>query len=90
MMIGLDQYIGTKESFVGVDFLNLASGAFKTAAGAIAPGPNATPDAQALDKARQIEAQKKAEASASTWRKVGIGALIVAAIGGVYWYRHRS
>ncbi len=39
----------------------------------------------------QLEAQKKAaEQSAATWKKVGVVALIAAAVGGVFWYRHRS
>lgn len=92
-MIGLDSYIGTKKSFIGVDFLNLASGAFKTAGGALASGtvPGAPQDAQAADKARQLEeAKRAAEQSASTWKLIGVVGLIAAGIGGVFWYRHRA
>ena len=89
-MIGLDSYIGTKKSFIGVDFLNLASGAFKTAGGAFAAGPS-TPTPESADKARQLEAAKKAaEQSASTWKLIGVVGLIAAGIGGVFWYRHRA
>ena len=89
-MIGLDSYIGTKQSFVGVDFLNLASGAFKTAGGALAPGAAGSAPPDAAEKARLEEQKKAAEQSAATWKKVGVVALIAAALGGVFWYRHRS
>lgn len=94
-MIGLETYSATKKSFVGIDWLNLTSSAFKTAGGAFGGGGGAggSPDAMAEAKAAQARAEeqkKAAEASASLWKKVGIGAAVVAAVGGVLIWRKKA
>lgn len=95
-MVGLDSYTATKESFVGIDWLNLTSGALKTGAGAVSafssPDAGSQPTAQAAaEKARLEEQRKTAEASAATWRKVGIaGVLALVLGGGWYWLKHRK
>lgn len=92
-MIGLDSYTATKRSLIGVDWLNLASGALKTAGGSAtaldAMGKPQASEQAAADKAKAQAAQKAAEQSASTWKKVGIGALVAAALGGGWWWMHR-
>ena len=90
-MIGLDSYTSTKRSLVGVDWLNLTSGAFKTAGGAISSHEGSgTPDADAkqADKVKLEEQKKAAEASASTWKKVGVAG-VVAVVVGFLWMRHK-
>lgn len=101
MMVGLDSYVATKKSIVGVDWLNLASGALKTAGGAAtafesggaggAAGNQPTAQAAADKDKAQLEAQKKAaEQSASTWKKVGVVALVAVALGGAFLYHRHS
>lgn len=95
MMIGLDSYAATKESFVGIDWLNLTSGIFKTAGGAATalesgtPGgtqSGATTQAQAAADKTKLEAAKQAaEQSATFWKLLGVGTLVV--IGGYFLLR---
>ena len=89
-MIGLDSFVGTKGSLVGIDWLNLTSGAFKTAGGAFSSQGSNTPDADAkqADKVKLEEQKKAAEASASTWKKVGVAG-VVAVVVGFLWMRHK-
>lgn len=95
-MSGLIAYSGTKKSTIGVDWLNLASGAFKTAGGAFggtggSSGGSADAMAEAkVAQARAEEQRKAAEASAALWKKVGIGAGIAAVVGGVLYFRHKA
>jgi len=88
MMIGLDTYVGTKDSFVGIDWLNLASGALKTgggAASAFGGNQQPTPAQAAAEKARLEEQRKADEQRVATWRKVGIAGVIALVLGGG-WY----
>lgn len=78
-MIGIEGYVGTKRSVVGIDWLQLSSTALKAAGGA-ADQPDAQKKADE-EKARALEAKRAAEASAARWKFVG-GVLLVAAVGG--------
>ncbi len=86
MMIGIDTYGVTKAS-VGIDFLNFASGALKSAGGATGSlGKPTTPTVD--DAAKKAAADKKAAASQgmSTWTKAGIGLVVV--VVGIFGWRH--
>lgn len=92
MMIGLDTYVGTKGSFIGIDWLNLSSGVLKTAGGAATAfegggtQSGATTQAQAAaDKAKLEAAKQAAEQSATFWKLLGVGTLVV--IGGYFLLR---
>ncbi len=69
MMIGVDTYAATKKSLVGTDWLDLASGALKKAGGMV-PG-------QAAAKKDAQPQKTPTDDSGSTWKKVGVGALVV-------------
>lgn len=92
-MIGLEVYSATKKSFVGIDWLNLTSGALKATGGAFggggAAGGNAAAEAAAA-KARAEEQKKAAEANAAMWKKVGIGAGVVLVLGGAFVWLRKS
>lgn len=84
-MVGLDSYSATKQT-VGVDWLNLTSGALKSAGGAASSLTKpATPGAPTPDDAAK-KAAKKADAPMSMWTKAGIG--LALALGGWFTWRH--
>ena len=76
-MTGLATYAATKRSIVGVDWMNMASGALKTAGGAFGASGGGGDTAAAEAKAR-LEAEKRAaEQSASNWKMIGIAGVVV-------------
>lgn len=86
-MIGVDTYAATKQSFVGIDWMDLASGALKTAGGAFGGGGfggGGGHDAAqaAAEKARLEEQKRQAEQRAATWKTVGLLAGLTVLVGG--------
>ena len=85
-MIGLDQYVGTKRSFLGFDYSKLmsaAGGALSAAGGSGGGG-----DAAAAAKIAEMQKQQ-AEASANTWKLVGVVGIVVI-IAGVFMLRPKQ
>lgn len=90
-MDGLD-CLGTHEvkpgTFLGFDYMSLIKGGAGMLSGAGGMfgggGGGAQPDAAAAaERARQAEATRKAEKSATTWKIIGGGVLGLAAVGGI-------
>lgn len=88
-MIGLDTFVGTKRSFIGIDWLNFGGSALKTAGGAFGGGGAGGTDAQtqAAAQAKAAADKQKAEDAASMWKKIGVVALLAMGVGGVVWYK---
>lgn len=84
-MTGLSTFAATKRSLVGIDWLNLTSGALKSAGGAFGGGDAA---ALAAEKARLEEQRRAAEERAATWKLVGI--VGICAVLGVVIVHQRS
>ena len=86
-MIGLEAYVGTKRTIIGIDWLNLASGAMKTAGGAFDGGSGGGSSDAAMQHAMALQAAQNqaamAQQSASNWEMIGIVGILVVVIGGV-------
>jgi hypothetical protein len=92
-MRGLETYTGTKRTIVGIDWLSAASGALKTAGGAFGGGGfGGSGGGDAAAKEAQLQAARAqaaaAQQSASNWKWIGIGAVVVV-LGGVLLLRKK-
>ncbi len=86
-MIGLATYAATKQSFLGIDWANLASGVLKGAGGAFGGGGGG--DAAAMMEKMRLEQQRlDAEKSARNWKLAAIAAIV--GVGGYFVFRHKG